>query len=215
MKRIPVTQEYLGDALAANARGELVQHPALKHFPNALFDAINKLVHKISHKYKASTNEKEDELFQVCFYHLWKRIGKFDSSRGKFTTFVHWVCSNKMKTHYGAIKKDKEHYVEVHEDSENQVGSELVCQFNKQEHVSDFMLNEDMANAVRELIQKYPAKQELTISILGKPDDIEKRRFRDDIKLSRVKGYGRKEKERFFNQTIVPFFRAKFGGLYV
>ena len=215
MKRIPVTQEYLGDVLAAQNRGESVMHPAIRHFPNALYEGINKLVHKISHKYKGSTNEKEEELFQVCFYHLWKRIGKFDSSRGQFTTFVHWVCSNKMKTHYGSIKKNKEHYVEAHEDSENQIGSELMCAFNRQSHVSDAILNTEMADAVRELIRKYPAKQDLTISILGKPDDIERRRFSDEIKLSRIKGYGRKEKERFYNQTIVPFFRVKFGGLHV
>lgn len=233
MKRIAVTQEFLGDILAAQTRGEIVQHPAIKCFPNALFDGINKLVHKISHKYKTSTNEREDELFQICFYHLWKRIGKFDSSRGKFTTFVHWVCSNKMKTHYRNVKKDKEHYVEAHEESENQEGSELVCAFNKSVHVSDSMLNQEMADAIREfkksdsmlnqeiadaireLIKKYPSKRELTISILGKPDDIEKRRFNDEIKLSSIRGYGRKEKEKFYRQSIVPFFKVRFGGLHV
>jgi len=215
MKRIPVTQEYLGDVLAAQTRGEFVQHPAIKYFSNALFDGINKLVHGISHKYKTSTNEKEEELFQICFCHLWKRIGKFDSARGKFTTFVHWVCSNKMRTHYCSIKKEKEHYVESHEDSENQEGSELMCSFNRQTHVSEKMLNAEMAETVRELINKYPSKSDLTISILGKPDDIEKRRFNDEIKLSRIKGYGRKEKEKFYYQTIVPFFKVKFGGLHV
>lgn len=211
--RIPVTQEYLADVLAAQARGEKVNHPALEQFPNALYENMNRLVHKIAHKYKGTIQEQEDELAQNCFYHLWKRLGKFDSTRGKFTTFAWWACSNHMKSCYGVRKLEKEHFVSVHEDSENQEGSEITCEFNRYTHASDSMLRYEIADTIRELITMYPLKKELTISILGNPTDFENRKFKDEIKLNQIVGFSRKEKEKFYHKTIVPFFKTRFGGV--
>ena len=120
-----------------------------------------------------------------------------------------------MRSYYVRNRANKEHYVDAYEDSENQEGSELTCEFNRHMHVSDALLNAEISDAVRELIMKYPNKKELTISILGDPEDLAKRKFSDEIRLSKIKGFGRKEKEKFFNQTIIPFFKVKFGGLYV
>jgi len=215
IKRIPVSQEFIADSLASQMKGESISHPALEYFSNALYDDMNKLVHKYAHKYKNSIVESEEELAQNCFLHLFKRIGKFDSTRGRFTTFASWVCINHLKGLYEKAKKGREHFVRGYDESENQEGSSEMCEYNKHIHVSDSILRQEIADTVQELIVKYPDKAELTIGILGQPTEIAQRRFNDEVKLSRLKNYTKKEKEYFFSHSIVPYFKSRFGGLYV
>lgn len=215
MIRIPVTQEFLADCIAAEARGEIVYHPANAFFKNALYEDMNKLVHKIAHKFKITINESEEEISQNCFYHLFKRISRYRSSKGRFSTFSTWVCTNYLKGYYLKDKRYHGHFTCISDVGENQEGSFLIGESGfckNQAHNS--LLRQDIASTIRELLTRYPEKSNLTIGIFGNPSEIEKGTFNEEIRLSAIRGYTKKEKEKFFYSCVVPLFRERLGGIY-
>jgi len=216
MIRTPVTQEFLADCIAAQFRGETVVHPAIACFRNALYDDMNRLVHKLSHKFKTTISDSEEEISQNCFLHLFKRIKYYRSSRAKFSTFSTWICSNYLKGYYLKDKRHNERFTcSFSEFGENQEGSGLMCAYNVNTHVSDPMLRTEIASTVRELLVRYPEKKPITIGIFGNPSEIEKGRFNEAIRLSVISGFSKKEKDKFFSTCVVPLFKSRFGGLHV
>lgn len=209
MKRIPVTQEYVADVMAAQALGETVSHPAEEYFPNALFDGINRMIHKIAHKFTDTIPETEEELFQNCYHHLLRRMEKYDSRRGKFTTFAYWACFNRMRQHHQIVKRRMEHVVCGLDDFEA-AGSRELCRCSG-DHSRETALRMDVADTVRCLIRDYPESSNLTIGMFGTPEEIEMRGGNTEIRLSVVRGASRKNKEDFYHNTVVPYFKGRFG----
>lgn len=217
MVRIPVTQEFIGDSLAAMSRGETVNHPAISCFHDALHDGIYKLIHSRAHKFRTTIKDPESDLFQGSFLHLLTRIKTYDSRRGKFSTWSFQTVTNYLRRYYNEEKARLDFEVEMScEHPENQEGSELMCENNIVHHASNALICHEIASTVSALIKKYPAQAGITVGVFGTPEDISvKRKFPDTIVLRTIKGYKKAEKERFFYKCIVPAFRERFGGLHV
>lgn len=215
IERIAVTQEFIGDALASVSKKEKVNHPALNFFGDALYNGVYKLIHCRAHRFKSTVRDPEKDLFQSSWEHIFERIYKYDSRRGKFSTWSFKTITNHLMQYYNAEKKRFSRESEMHDNPENQAGSELMCENNIVHHASNHLLRQEIAATVSSLILKYPKHAGITIGLFGSPEEIMlKRKFPETIVLRNVKGFKREEKETFYQDYIVPAFKERFGGIY-
>ena len=202
-----MTQEYIGDFLSAEIRGEEVFHPLSGYFKTALYYSVEKMIHKICHAFKPSFDDTEGDLSQSCIMYLFSVMGNFDSRRGRFTTFVYWVCRNHLCGLYRATKKRRDVIVTTSEIHEGHL-MEIEAPDREMAPVA-----KDIADTVRVIMRRFPKSKSMVAEIFGNPSEIE-RSLPDSPNLRGTRRFSTKQRRDFFDRYALPVFQKRFGGVY-
>jgi RNA polymerase sigma factor (sigma-70 family) len=160
VKRVPVTQEFLATSIAADAKGDEVQHPARDCFTEALFNSIHDMVYKLADTYRVTCHEEIDDLAQDCFCRIVKVLPRFNPKQAKFTTWAWHVCKSVLNSKYRRNIKRMKDMVRPYEGFE---AEEVEC--------DNTVFKIDFADALRDLREAYPERTGLIHEIFGNPDD--------------------------------------------
>jgi len=201
--RFPVSQEFMVRAVIAERKGEAPPHPAKQYFADALHESIRRMVVMIAAKYAINCPDKQQDLAQDCFLRIWRKLDKFDADRGKFTTWVWWLCSNLMNRRYRQSQRLKER--ECLHSSESMDYKAVV----EAKHYQSVLAGE-ISEAVRELCCRYPRWRKFLYALLGDPD---KGIASERICVSRAAaavGVNKTSAMQFYRQDVQPFMCERF-----
>ncbi len=201
-KRVPVTKEFMATSLAAEMKGDSPPHPAKEHFREALYESIVRLVGDLSHRYSFTCVDNTDDLMQDCMLRVWKKLENYDSSKGKFSTWVWYVCKSVLNRKYSKSKKYRSVFVPQ---------GENVSAPEREHHYGDILAHE-FAGAVRELAQRFPEKGAFIYEVFGNPNTpgyIPPRLVRI-AESARNIGMRRSEATSFYTRVVRPFMRDRF-----
>jgi len=200
--RCPITQEFMVGTIVAGRRGEKSTHPASRFFPDVLIESIERMVTGICIQYASLAGETREDLSQRCLERIWTKLEKFDENKGKFTTWSGHVCLGVIFK----ICRRTERRRSVMVSSDRMVESKG----SVSPHETEVMRSE-IAEAVRELIGKYPAKKAVIIEMFGNPDESD---FVPDpdicfARIARAAGTSSNDVASFFKKKAQPFFKRR------
>ena len=88
----PLTQEFMAEFVAAKRAGKKLCHPQEHTFEDLLYNSIYPFVFKMCSRYARLFGSELEDVAQDCMVAIFNRIGKFDSSRARFSTWSGWIC---------------------------------------------------------------------------------------------------------------------------
>ena len=203
-----MTQEYIGDFLASEAKGEDATHPLSGYFKTALYYSVEKMVHKICHNFKTSIDDSEGDLSQSCIMYLFSVIGNFDSRRGKFTTFAYWVCRNHLCGLYKSSKKRRDVFI-TSSDLADANTKEAVEAFHQPHPVAS-----DIADTISIIMKKFPKSKKMISEIFGNPSEINSENIPSSLNLQGTRRFSTKARREFVRKYALPVFQRRFGYVY-
>lgn len=200
--RIPITQEFMVQAIVADRKGEK-SHPAVGHFTEALHESIEVMVQMLAQKYTTTCSEAQEDLAQECMIRVWDKLDLFDPAKGKFTTWVWRVCTSVLsKKYHRAIRRQKAFVAEP---------EEVLNNMPSNHNHDQIILRNEIADAVRELLDRYPEKRRIILEMFGNPDvsgyipppGICIAKCAENIKMPTT------EVTYFYRRKVIPFLRRK------
>lgn len=205
-QRSPVNLEFLAELAARDARGLKVQHPLAPRATELLYEAIRKMVYKLSTSYAQSCRVDVDDLAQDCLKRIVQRVGDYDSRMSKFTTWSWTVCRSVLNAAYRKQSRWNEHVVDV--DVDDLVGDATP----RVESNQDKILGDDIVSTVFDLARMYPRRRRLIMGFFGHP---EKKGFVMPSKAmvanaAKEVGTSYVTANVFYKKVVQPFFRTRF-----
>lgn len=216
----PLTQEQMAVAVAMDMSGKRPLTPANRLKLNTdLYQSIRKMVFQLSHRYAITCPDDVDDLAQDCMYRILSRLGKFNPSLGKFTTWSHWVCCNTLNKKYRIGQRSRKLIVDTgyleKEEGDNAFENlpERPVEGPQTHECSGVMANE-MVEAIRQLITNNPKQRKFLFEMFGNPDSP-KFTMPSTLSVSEAAKAARMDYSRartFFKNVVRPFFQEQFVG---
>ena len=208
-QRSPVNIDFVADLAAREARGLKDNHPLAARATELLYEAIRKMVYKLSTSYAQSCRVDADDLAQDCLKRIVQRIGDYDSKMSKFTTWSWTVCRSVLNGAYRKHSRWNEHVVSV------DVGDVVGDDTPRVEAEQDTILGSDIMNTVFELARMYPRRRKLIMGFFGHP---EKKGFVMPSKAmvaiaAKEVGTSYVTANVFYKKVVQPFFRTRFSNV--
>lgn len=194
--KAPVSKEFMAFALGGHVE---VEEELLGHFSNALYDGIAGMIYSIARKYAVNSPDDVGDLANECVQQIWREIHKYNPARAAFNTWAWRVSENKLRRKFKKARRRLD-FVEWNDACDN---------YGKESHDE---VNEDVVNAVNELMVKYPDKVDIVKEVFCRPDGAVY--VPDNISMRKVaRAVGREYPEvySFFRSHLRPFFKKKFG----
>ena len=99
-ERCPVGVDDLAEMSSLQARGAVIRHPLASQALDLLCESIHRMVYKLAHGYAMTCKVDVDDLAQDCLKRIVQRIGTYDRSLAKFTTWSTAVCRSVLNGVY-------------------------------------------------------------------------------------------------------------------
>ena len=171
--RCKITQEFMATMLAAEARGEKVDHPAFKHFHNALFASVNSFIFKIAQRYVFTTGWDVQDIVHLFYAKILKEIHKYDYSRSKFSHWVWHVGVNDLNKLYHRNRKVTDHEFVVENEEDGNIIDNMTATSTEARHGNLLM---DFSDAVEHMKTVFPDKKVLIESMF-----VSRNRWRNSL----------------------------------
>ncbi len=198
--RFPVSQEtiaaFVGSGREASNRLE-------SEFRQELHQCISAMVHGLAFKYAVNCRlDEPGDMVQDCWVRIMEKIHTYTPARARFTTWAYHVCKSVLNRSYRKGKRYHERYTDMPDGiADNQMA-------NDDSRAAS--LGSDVRNAVRELLNLYPARSGVIVALLGKPDSEIIPHEIDVHGAASVCGVPDADVEQFYKEVIRPFFERRF-----
>jgi len=204
--RIAVTQDFLAVSVAKDMAGKPVNHPAKAYFPNALYESIHGLVFKLAQQYTVTCHEEVEDLAQICWARIIKKLMSFDPRKGKFITWAGRICLNELNRRYRMNARRREKIVSA--------GERIEENPDLREATPDrgSMIEAEIKDTIRELASMHPDKKRLVFAMFGNPN---RKKFVLPSKAmvaeaAQKTGMHYSMAHAFYRDVVREFFKARF-----
>lgn len=206
--RTPITQEVLADSIAkSETTGIPIEHPAGKHFGNALYESVSRMVGMISTRFGETCHEPSEDLVQECFKRVFFKINKFDKDKAKFTTWCWYVCMNTLRHRYNHIAKRR--------DINNFEDPDIIARMSPAELRSagyESVLRDEIIDGLEVLAKRHPRNRRLIFEMFGNPvkgqDSLSSRPL--FVEAAKSVGVTQQWAYSFYCSKVRPYFQRKF-----
>ena len=235
----PLTQEFMAEFVAAKRAGKKLRHPQEHTFEDLLYNSIYPFVFKMCSRYARLFGSELEDVAQDCMVAIFNRIGKFDSSRARFSTWSGWICLSivdskrrrKMRENTRLIFNSSLRSVIDASCVPNSMmtdAPDVELEFETRERNKEEIAEDDwrvigpshtrspvavdIAQAVSDLAKEYPKKRKLIFEMFGNPKTND---LYFPVKVS-VAQAARDAKEEtseayyFYSRIVRPFFQRRF-----
>jgi DNA-directed RNA polymerase specialized sigma24 family protein len=213
-----MSQEQMAVAVALDLTGKKILGVSDRiTLHNTLHESIKKLVYQLANKYAVNSIDKEDDLAQNCMKRIFSQLWRFDPKKGKFTTWIWYVCTSILNKGYHKGLRGKNIFVDeghLKDEDGKSMFENLPDQpvEGVQHHECKNVLANEMTEAVKELARNNPERKEFIYELFGNPDN-------DDFTITghlnisnaaKTIGMNYSSARSFFSSVIRPFFENKF-----
>lgn len=196
------TQEFLAKFIADKEAGKKVSHPQEHTFHDLLYNSIYRFVVKTCTHYLADLGSDLEDAVQDCMISIFRRIQKFDSTRGCFSTFSGWVCLTVLNSKHRRKLRQRIYFVDNYSSFENVPAPNL----------APSPVAMDIADAVNDLVKSHPKRRRLIFEMFGKPKE-NGLCFPTKIIVARAARAARVDASDayyFYSKIVRPFFQKRF-----
>jgi len=153
--RVPVTQEYMAEAIASDS-----PHPAKKIFERALYDSIIRMVIGLANGYAVNSIDEADDLVQECMKRIMTNLHNYNSEKAKFSTWAYRVSKSVLNRKYVQGSRHSDTFVQMEDGWDS----------GEKERVTSSVVCSEIVEVVRDLFLAFPKKRHILFAMFGDPD---------------------------------------------
>lgn len=156
----PVTQEALAHRCSEGTASD--DDKAI------LCEAVKKMIIGLANKHNVNLKEDVEDLLQQSFEKIWGEIGKYDYTRGKFTTWAYCITQNAYNQSHRKNKRFRENIKIVrHGENEN---DEIKTSFIESLGMTE-CLKKEIKTTIIDLYENNPEIHDVLDAFFGNPSN--------------------------------------------